>query len=207
MASSSRRVIRLGTLLLGGLLGAAPAAAAEWEVAAFAGAQQAGNLATREGPIELGGGALFGASVGWRVRPDGLMEIAWSHQESSAESTGWAGPERFEVTVDSLELAGLLETRSGRLRPYFGLSAGGTHLAGPDDEFSEGWWLSGSLLGGVRIALSDHGLLRLEARASGILLGDSGAISCSSYPGTCSLALSGSVLGAFSARIGVAARF
>ena len=192
--------------LLGGP-GAAPARGAELELTAFGGGQQAGDLSTREGSLELSGSALFGVGLGWRVRPDALMEVTCSHQESAASGTGWDGPERFDVTLDSVELAGLLETRDGRLRPFFGLAAGGTRLAGPEAEVADGWWLSGSVFGGIRYAFGAHALLRLEARASGILLGEGGALSCSTYPGRCSLALSGSVLGAFSARLGITARF
>lgn len=188
-------------------LGSLPARGSEIELSLLAGAQQTGGLATRHGELDLSAGALFAASVGWRVRPDGVVEIAWSHQTTEATGHESGEPVRFDVDLDAVELGGIWETRPGRFRPFIGMSLGTTRLAGPGADFGEGWWFSGAFFGGLRYELGEHALLRLEARGSGILIGDGGALACSSLPGQCSLALSGSLLGAVSARVGVAARF
>ena len=188
-------------------LATAPADGREIELTLLAGGQQTGDLASREGTVAIDGGLLVGAGVGWRVRPDAMVEIAWTHQQSAARADGWDGPRGFDVAVDAVELAGLVETGSGTWRPFYGLALGTTRLAGPDDGFADGWWLSGSAFGGVRRELGARTLLRLEARLSGILLSESGSLSCSSLPGQCSLALSGSLLGAFSVRAGLGVRF
>lgn len=184
-----------------------PARGAEIELSLLAGAQQTGGLATRHGELDLSAGGLFAGSVGWRVRPDGVVEIAWSHQTANATGHDSGEPVHFDVDLDAVEFGGIWETRPGRFRPFIGMSLGATRLAGPGADFGEGWWFSGAFFGGLRYGLGEHALLRLEARGSGILIGDGGALACSSLPGQCSLALTGSLLGAVSARVGVAARF
>ncbi len=199
-----RRVALAGTLAL---WVSSFAGAAEVEVGLLAGAQQTGSLGTREGTLDLAGGLLYGATFGWRVRPDGIVELAWARQDSEASGDLTSGPERFDVTIDSVELGGLWETRPGALRPFLGLSLGGTRLAGPEQDFADGWYFSGAIAGGVRYFFGEHALLRLEGRGTGILLSDGGALACSFPPGGCSLGVTGSLLGAFSARLALAARF
>ena len=186
---------------------ASPAAAAEVELGLVAGAQQTGDISTRQGTLDLAGGLLVGVAAGWRVRPDGIIEIAWSRQSSEAKGELTIGPKRFDVTLDTVEFGGLWETRPGRMRPFLGMSVGGTRLAGPDQDFADGWNFSGAISGGVRYLLGEHALVRLEGRGTGILVSDGGAIACSFPPGGCRLGVTGSTRGAFSARLSVAARF
>lgn len=205
-----RVVAALGrTALAAGLalVVATAAGAAEVELGLVAGGQQTGSLGTREGTIDLAGGLLFGVTAGWRVRPDGIVELAWSRQDSEATGDLVTGPERFDVTIDTLEFGGLWETRPGRMRPFLGLAVGATRVAGPGQEFGEGWNFSGAIAGGVRYLLGEHALLRLEGRGTGILMAEGGALACSFPQGSCRLGVTGSVLGAFSARLAVAARF
>jgi hypothetical protein len=199
-----RRV--LPVLLFVSLLGPA-AGAAELELGLVTGGQQTGSLATREGTLDLAGGLLYGVTLGWRVRPDGIVEIAWTRQDSEASGDLTSGPERFDVTIDTVEFGGLWETRPGTMRPFLGLSVGATRLAGPEQGIGEGWYFSGAISGGVRWFLGDHALVRLEGRATGILLSEGGALACSFPPGGCSLGVSGDLLGAWSARALVSTRF
>lgn len=193
-------------ILVADLLAGGPAAA-EVELGLVAGAQQTGSLGTREGTLDLSGGLLYGVTFGWRVRPDGIIEIAWTRQDSEASGDLTSGPERFDVTVDTVELGGLWETRPGTMRPFLGLSVGATRLAGPAQATGEGWYFSGAISGGVRWFLGEHALFRLEGRATGILLSEGGALACSFPPGGCALGVSGDLLGAWSARALVSARF
>jgi len=202
--SALRRTVLAATFAL---LVAAAARAAEVEVGLLAGALQTGSIGTREGTLDLAAGLLYGLAVGWRVRPDGIVELAWSRQESAASGDLASGPDRFDVTIDTVELGGLWETRPGPLRPFLGLALGGTRLAGPEQDFAEGWYFSGAIAGGVRSFFGEHALLRLEGRGTGVLLSDGGALACSFPPGGCSLGVTGSLLGAFSARLALAARF
>jgi hypothetical protein len=201
---------RLAIAALAGMLGATAGAAlaAEVELGLVTGAQQTGGVATSEGGLDLEGGILYGLTVGWRVRPDGIVEVAWSRQESEASGDLDSGPAAFDVDIDTFEIGGLWETRPGKLRPFLGLALGATRVAGPDQDFDEGWSFSGSIGGGVRYDLSERALLRLEGRASGFFLAEGGALACGvSGGGACALSLSGSLVGAVSARVGIAARF
>ena len=183
------------------------AAAAEVELGLITGVQQTGGLETFEGSLDLAGGLLLGISAGWRVRPDGIVEFAWTRQDSEASGELARGPEHFDVTIDTVEFGGLWETRPGKFRPFLGLSVGGTRLAGPDQDFGEGWYFSGAIGGGVRYFLSDHALLRAEGRATGVLISDGGSLACAFPTGVCRVGVNGSVLGAFSARLSIAATF
>jgi hypothetical protein len=177
------------------------------EIGLITGVQQTGGLQTFDGSLDLAGGLLLGVSAGWRVRPDGIVELAWSRQDSEATGDLASGPARFDVIIDSVEFGGLWETRPGRFRPFLGLSVGGTRVAGPDQDFGEGWYFSGGIGGGVRYLLSEHTLLRAEGRASGVLITDGGSLACAFPTGACRVGVSGSVLGAFSARLTIAATF
>lgn len=205
LRTSIRSTRRL--LLVAMLAPATAGAAAEIELGLVAGAQQTGSLATREGTLDLEVGPLYGLSYAWRVRPDGIVELAWTRQDSEASGDLTTGATEFDVTIDTVEFGGLWETRPGNARPFLGFSLGATRLGGPDQEFGDGWYFSGAIAGGMRWFLGEHAVLRLEARATGILLSDGGALSCSFPPGGCSLGVDGSLLGAISGRALLAARF
>ena len=206
----NRVVVALGrTALAAGLalVVTTAAGAAEVELGLVTGGQQTGSIGTRQGTLDLAGGLLFGLTAGWRVRADGLVELAWSRQSSEATGDLVSGPERFDVAIDTVEFGGLWETRPGRMRPFLGLSVGATRLAGPDQDFAAGWNFSGAISGGVRYLVGEHTLIRLEGRGTGILMAEGGALACSFPQGSCRLGVTGSTLGAFSARLAVAARF
>lgn len=84
---------------------------------------------------------------------------------------------------------------------------GATRLAGSGQDFGEGWNFSGAFSGGVRYILNEHALLRLEGRATGVWVADDGAIAGSFPTGSCRLGVTGSTLGAVSARFSIAATF
>jgi hypothetical protein len=183
------------------------AEAIEFEIGALGGVQQTGDLASREGTIELDAGALYGVVAGWRVKPDGIVEIAWTRQATEASGDLTTGAVRFDAVVDTLEFGGLWETRPGAMRPFLGLSLGGTRLADDGEGLGEGWNASGAISGGVRWFFGEHALLRLEGRATGIYFAEGGALACTFPLGVCGVSASGDLLGAFSARVALSARF
>jgi hypothetical protein len=93
------------------------------------------------------------------------------------------------------------------MRPFVGMALGASSLAGPDQGFGDAWNFSGAIFGGVRYLLGEHAIVRLEGRGTGILISEGGALSCNFPPGGCQLGLTGSWLGAVSARVAVSARF
>lgn len=199
---------RTAAASLGLALAAGAGGAAEVELGLAAGARVVGDIGTAEGTVELSPGVVAGVSCAWRVRPDGLIEVAWTRQQLDAELGADAWPQSLDVTVDTLEIGGLWETRPGPRRPFLAAALGATRIAGPGQELSEAWYPSGSLSGGLRLDLGAHAVLRLEARAAGILLADGGALACgASGGGACGLSISGSLLGALEARAGLTARF
>lgn len=202
-----QRVCRSTLACAFAFLTAGAAGAVEFELGGLTGWQQTGSIGTREGTIDLAGGLLLGVALGWRVKPDGILELAWSRQDSEATGDLASGPERFDVVIDTVEFGGLWETRPGNLRPFLGLSVGATRIAGPEQDLGDGWYFSGAIAGGVRYLLGEHALVRLEARGTGVLVSEGGSLACSFPPGGCRLGVTGSTLGAISARLAVAARF
>lgn len=200
-APGSAIALLLFTLLPAG------AGAIEFELGLVTGAQQTGGVDTVEGDLDLAGGVIYGVSTGWRVQADGLIELSWWRQDSEASGNLVTGPVEFDVTIDTLEIGGLWETRPGKMRPFIAAGVGGTHVAGPDQGYGEAWNFSGSISGGVRFLFGEHTVLRLEGRGTGILLNDGGALGCAFPTGACSLRVTGSAIGAFSARLSLAARF
>jgi hypothetical protein len=183
------------------------AAGAEIELGLTGGGQQPGGIDTLDGDIELAAGLLYGVSFGWRVRPDGILELAWWRQESEATGDLRQGSVRREIELDTLELGGLWESDPGPMRPFLGLQVGATRLGGLDADGNDGWDLSGGISGGARWFFGEHAILRLEGRLTGIFFPSGGAISCSGLPADCRTTAEGSLLGAFSARASVATRF
>ena len=86
MRRSSTSLRRCAFVCGAAALLASPAGAAEVELGLVAGVQQTGDIVTREGTLDLAGDLLYGVTAGWRVRPDGIVELAWSRQ--SSEATG-----------------------------------------------------------------------------------------------------------------------
>jgi hypothetical protein len=77
----------------------------------------------------------------------GRYELLWSHQESSLDFEGDNGLGEVDVTIDVIQVGGVLEFGKDRLRTYVSAHAGITHFSsdghGDDTRFSFGIGVGG----------------------------------------------------------------
>jgi hypothetical protein len=77
----------------------------------------------------------------------GRYEVLWSHQDSSLDFQGNGGLSKVDLTIDVVQVGGVLEFGSERFREYVSAHLGATHFAsdgyGNDTEFSFGIGVGG----------------------------------------------------------------
>jgi hypothetical protein len=163
------------------LLGPAALHAVDFELTPSVGGIAGGAVSTRQGDLTLDPGFTLGLSLGWRVRHDGLLEIAYARQETRIELESRP---LFDATLEYLHGGGVWEIRDyGATRPFIGLAFGASRIepdaAGIDDE----WLFSAGLYGGVKHWFGDRIGLRVEGRGLLHAAGSGGGFFCSSVGG------------------------
>jgi opacity protein-like surface antigen len=92
----------------------------------------------------------------------GRYELLWSHQDSSLDFHGDNGLGKVDVTIDVIQLGGVLEFGTKRFREYVSAHAGATHFSsdgyGDDTKFSLG------IGGGLKAFLTKNIYLRADLR-------------------------------------------
>src|SRR5262245_50412184 len=91
----------------------------------------------------------------------GRYEVLWSHQDSSLDFQGDNGLGNVDVTIDVIQLGGVLEFGQESLRGYISAHIGATHFSsdiGDDTRFS--WGVGG----GVKAFLTKNIYLRADVR-------------------------------------------
>ncbi|HEX2465141.1 MAG TPA: hypothetical protein VHR17_11005 [Thermoanaerobaculia bacterium] len=150
-----------------------------------------GSVSTRQGDLTLDPGAAFGLTVAWRIRSDGLVEIAYARQDTEIELESQP---LFDATLDYLQAGGLWEIRDyGNTRPFIGLGLGASRLEPNFGGVDEEWLFSAGMYGGVKHWFSDRVGLRLEGRGLLHAAGSGGGFLCSSVGGgaACAVNLEG----------------
>jgi hypothetical protein len=92
----------------------------------------------------------------------GRYELVWSHQDSSVNFHGDYGLGKVDVTIDVLQLGGVLEFGAPRFREYFSAHAGATHFS--SDGYGEDTRFSFGVGGGVKAFLTKNIYLRADLR-------------------------------------------
>ena len=144
-----------------------------------------------------------------------ILDVAadsWRHYEFlyASQSTQVEGATPIDMDVQYLQIGGIVSYEEAtRVIPYFGLTFGGAHFSpdgpGLDDETKVAF----SAAGGVRIPITDHIGVRLDARAFITLLDtDDGQIFCVSSAGaTCVIRAKGDTFAQYAASLGVTIAF
>ena len=144
-----------------------------------------------------------------------IFDIAadsWRHYEFlyASQSTEVEGAAPFDLDVQYLQIGGIVSYEEAKhVIPYFGLTFGGAHFSpdapGLDDETKVAF----SAAGGVRIPITEHIGVRLDARAFITLLDtDDGEIFCVSSGGaTCAVRAKGDTFAQYAASLGVTIAF
>ena len=172
-------------------LASSPLAAADVEITPNLGGIAGGAVSTRQGDLTLDAGAALGLTVAWRIRSDGLVEIAYAHQDTEIDLESRP---LFDATLDYLQAGGLWEIRDyGNTRPFIGLGLGASRLAPNFGGVDEEWLFSAGMYGGFKHWFSDRVGLRLEGRGLLHAVGGGGGFFCSSVGGgaACAVNLEG----------------
>jgi hypothetical protein len=170
-----RNAIRLAAALL---FAAAPAAA-EVELTPHASLLTSSAVSTRQGDLGLDPGAALGLVVGWHIRPDGMIEIAYTREEATLELESLP---LFDVTLDAVLASGVWEIRTGPTRPFLGIGFGAARIEPDFGGVDSEWLFSAGIHGGVKryfgqrfgLRIEGRGLVHLTSSGGGFLCGSSG---------------------------------
>ena len=183
------RVVALAILIV---VLAAPLVAADVELVPNVGFIAGGSVSTRQGDLTLEPGFTPGLTVAWRVRHDGMIEIAYARQYTTIELES---EPLFDATLDYLQAGGVWEIRDhGATRPFLGLALGASRLAPDLGGIDEEWLFSAALYGGYKHWMNDRFGLRFEGRGLLHSASSGGAFLCGSVGGgaSCAVELEGS---------------
>lgn len=149
--------------------------------------------------VDLSDSSVYGLSAGMQV-PEGLLELAWTHQANSARAIPLAGGppmEGFDLHVDQFHFNGLyLPPEFEHVKPYAIAGLGFTRYApvGDAEALDKFSWALG---GGVHIPLTSRLGLRLEGKWDPALVSSSGGVFCNSTTGRCYVAAAGDLIDQF----------
>ena len=138
---------------------------------------------------------------------ESFIEIYWSHQESGATTFGFE-PVAVDLEIDVWQIGGLHEfpADNPKLRPYLAGTVGATTFRAKEPWFGSDTVFSAGLGGGVKIMMSDHVGLRLDARGlANFVQTSGGALGCG--PSGCWLGFSNNILLQFEASAGLTVAF
>jgi opacity protein-like surface antigen len=147
--------------------------------------------------------AAFGLTLDY-APPDyyGRFELNWSHEDTSLDFEGNSGLRKFDLSVDVIQVGGLLEYGSDRFRPYVSAHIGATHFSfdgGGDTRFSFG------IGGGVKAFLTKNLYVRADIRGYGTVVDAQGGFIFAN--GITVATFSGSMIWQGEATIGIGLRF
>jgi len=151
-----------------GLAVAAPLAAQSGiEITPTIGYRFGGTVNGSDGKFIANDGFAWGATIGYRVKPDGLVEFVYSRQSTNILFDADTAAERTigNAAVEYFQLGGALEFgHDETTKPFFALTVGATHLAPESSGFGDDWLFSFGGALGVKTYLSRNIGLRAQAR-------------------------------------------
>jgi len=147
---------------------AAPLAAQSGiEITPTIGYRFGGTVNSEPGQFSANDNLAWGATVGYRVKPDGLVELVYSRQPTTirfnpdTSATFTVG----DAAIEFLQLGGALEFgHDPNTKPYFALTLGGTHYSPQNPDLAGEWVFSWGAALGLKTYLSQHIGLRAQAR-------------------------------------------
>ncbi|HOX19963.1 MAG TPA: hypothetical protein PLI70_03450 [Gemmatimonadales bacterium] len=142
-------------------------AQATWEITPTAGYRYGGTVNGETGKFIANDGFAWGATIGYRVKPDGLVEFVYSRQSTNILFDSDTAAERTigNAAVEYFQLGGALEFgHDEKTKPFFALTVGATHLSPESPDFGDDWLFSFGGALGVKTYLSRNVGLRAQAR-------------------------------------------
>ena len=202
----TRSVPKLAVVLLPGLLlpwnsltaqGTGRTAPGKVELTALGGYQFGGGIGTGVGDLHLDGNPHYGGILGFRVRPDGLVELSYNYLGSTMSLVDRPlEPDTTlgEIGVHQIQIGGAVEKLGGPVLP-FGMGHLGVTIFSPTGGAQDSETrFSAALGGGVKVPFSSGRMgLRLQGRVWFALFGSDGGFWCS-LPGACAVTVTGTAL-------------
>jgi opacity protein-like surface antigen len=204
-------------LLLIFLLAAAvpiPARAGNVEITPFAGYTMGGEFtdAVTGKSLSFDDTSSYGIMVDFKQAVDKeggepWIELYYSRQQTKlkADQGPFFGNPLFDVNIEYFHLGGTYGQATGKVKPFLVGTFGATHMTPKGEGLHSETKFSLSLGGGVKLYLSEHVGIRLDARWFGTLFNGSGTAFCSG--GACLINVQGDVLSQYAANAGVVLAF
>jgi len=191
-----------------------PVRAADLEITPFAGYTMGGDFTVTETGQSLSfddtssyGIMLDFKQAGDKKSGESWIELYYSRQQTKlkADQGPFVGTPLFDVNVEYYHIGGTYGQATGKVKPFVVGTLGATHMVPKGDGLHSETKFSLSLGGGVKLYLTEHVGIRLDARWFGTFFNGSGSAFCSS--GACLINVQGDVLSQFVANAGVVLAF
>ncbi len=212
MVAANRAGAAISTGMLFWLLASATAIAQQpeqwprFELTPFAGYQSGEEFTdqTTGTRLKLESAPSAGLILDMNVAPDTQLEFYYSRAESSLSPEG-GGPVPTDIKVEYLHVGAIYAFSRDRVRPFFGGTAGATRLSPDASGLNSDTNFSVGLTGGVKLFLTKHVGLRLEARVFATQVDSESAAFCTN--GTCRIFYDGDFLWQYTANAGIVIGF
>ena len=190
------------------------AAAADIEVTPFAGYTAGGEFtdAVTGKSLSFDDTSSYGIMVDFKqpMNSEGgesWIEVYYSRQQTSlrADQGPFFGNPLFDVNIEYFHLGGTYGMATGKVKPFLVGTFGATHMTPTGEGLHGETKFSLSLGGGVRMYLTEHVGIRLDARWFGTLFNGSGSAFCSG--GACAINVQGDMFSQFVANGGIIVAF
>jgi opacity protein-like surface antigen len=186
-----------------------PARAANFEITPFAGYTMGGELndAVTGESLSFDDTSSYGIMLDMKQAEDSWIELYFSRQQTrlKADQGPFFGDPLFDVDIEYYHLGGTYGQATGRVKPFVVGTLGATYMDPKGAGLNSETKFSLSLGGGVKLYLTEHVGIRLDARWFGTFIGGSGSVFCSG--GACLVNVQGDVLSQFTANAGVILAF
>jgi opacity protein-like surface antigen len=191
-----------------------PARAGNVEITPFAGYTMGGEFkdAVTGKSLSFDDTSSYGIMVDFKQAVDqqdgeSWIELYYSRQQTrlKADQGPFFGNPLFDVDIEYYHVGGTYGLATGKVKPFVVGTIGATHMVPQGADLHSETKFSLSLGGGVRMYLTEHVGIRLDARWFGTFFNGSGSAFCSG--GTCLVTVQGDVLSQVTANAGVIIAF
>jgi len=209
-----KRFLCIAACLAVAMVMSRPVRAADLEITPFAGYTMGGDFTVTETgqSLSFDDTSSYGIMLDFKQAGDeksgeSWIELYYSRQQTKlkADQGPFVGTPLFDVNVEYYHIGGTYGQATGKVKPFVVGTLGATHMVPKGDGLHSETKFSLSLGGGVKLYLTEHVGIRLDARWFGTFFNGSGSAFCSS--GACLINVQGDVLSQFVANAGVVLAF
>jgi opacity protein-like surface antigen len=190
-------------LLIAGNAAAEGPAPTRFSIAPFAGYRVGGSFtdATTGDERKLDEAQNYGVAIDINATPETEVELLWSRQRSAVNGVSGAATPSVGLRIDYFHIGGTYLFATDGVIPFFGATIGATRFEPTADGYDSETRFSFGLVGGVRVPLTRHFGLRLEARGYGTVLSNDSESLC--VNGRCLIKADGTLFWQYEANAGV----